>query len=117
MNRSCTAFVLTLALAACTAKVGDDCASNTDCGRTLVCDLAQPEGYCTLLGCRTNECPDEGVCVHFADGTAACMFRCKDDSDCRDGYTCVSNFGDAPFCNGTSYTPPPATTSGKLHTP
>ena len=91
-------------LAACAPTVGDECQTNVDCGTELTCDASQPDGYCTLQGCNTNECPDEGVCIRFPDDSSYCMKRCDSSGDCRDDYICVKNYGDAPFCNAAEYT-------------
>lgn len=98
---------LALALTACASQVGDACEQNTDCGTDLSCDLSQPEGYCTAGPCRPNECPDEAACIEFSDSSSFCMLRCDDKSDCRDGYECVTTFGDVAFCNATQPPLPP----------
>ncbi len=96
--------VLLFSLAtACAAAVGDECSSNTDCGRELVCDTSMPGGYCTRSNCETSSCPEEGVCIEFPDQSRFCMLRCEGGSDCRDGYQCVSNWGDLPFCSAAPY--------------
>ena len=88
----------------CTAEVGDECSTNTDCGTELFCDSSMAGGYCTRTPCEPNECPEEAVCIRFDDNSTYCMRRCEADGDCRDGYVCVSNFGDAPFCSQVQYT-------------
>jgi hypothetical protein len=112
---------LTLAAAAfaaagCQPHIGDKCVLSTDCsvngGR--LCDLSQPGGYCTILNCGDNSCPDDAVCVVFQSsvpgcayddyqspartGRSFCMQHCSRDSDCRQdqGYVC-RNPTEAPW--------------------
>lgn len=101
MKRVVYAILLTL-LAGCAAKVGDKCETNTDCGVELSCDLSQPDGYCTASPCQANECPEEAACITFNDQSTFCMARCDDDSDCRSGYVCVTDYGDVAFCNASA---------------
>jgi len=90
----------------CAAEVGDECSTNTDCGTELFCDSSMAGGYCTRSPCETNQCPEEAVCIRFDDNSTYCMKRCDSDGDCRGGYVCVREFGDAPFCNQVQYTEP-----------
>jgi hypothetical protein len=98
------------ALLGCTPAVGDRCTLSTDCSvqGNRVCDTSEPGGYCTLLGCTPNACPDNAACVEFGAsvpgcayddyqapsrvGRSMCMKTCGSNSDCResDGYTCAS---------------------------
>ena len=95
-------------LAGCTPGIGDKCTLSTDCSvtGTLVCDTSQPGGYCTVLNCTDDSCPNSAVCVMFQStvpgcayddyqspsrtGRSFCMEHCSQDSDCRqsDGYIC-----------------------------
>lgn len=56
--------------AACSSEIGDSCLVGTDCSPNgdRTCDLSQDDGYCTVLGCDYNTCPDEAVCVRFFVG-------------------------------------------------
>lgn len=81
----------------CGPSIGDDCKSSLDCSQqnNRVCDRQQPGGYCTLIGCENNSCPDDAVCVTFRPepqrlASTWCMATCDDDGDCRDdqGYRC-----------------------------
>ena len=83
----------------CQAVVGDACEINTDCGTEMYCERSMPEGYCTVKTCEVIDCPDFGVCVTFDLDNSFCMMPCEADVDCREGYTCVTNFGPHPFCN------------------
>lgn len=63
------ALCLVVLAAACGKEIGDECASNLDCGDgtdvNRVCDLSSPGGYCTELGCDYDTCAEEAVCVRF----------------------------------------------------
>jgi hypothetical protein len=98
-----------VSLGACTPKIGDKCVLSTDCSiqGNRICDTAQPNGYCTVINCAANSCPDQAACVMFEPqvpgcpyndyaspsrtGRTRCMAQCQQDSDCRqsDGYVCV----------------------------
>ena len=67
--------VMILALAAafgCGKEIGDACIVSTDCdpAGTRICDTTtgSKEGYCTIMGCDYNTCPEEAVCVRFFTG-------------------------------------------------
>jgi hypothetical protein len=104
--RGSLAFFAVLAAAACTPSIGDKCVLSTDCSvqGNLVCDNAQPGGYCTMLNCSGNSCPGGAGCVLFnaavqgcaytdrsisRTGRTFCMAQCHKDSDCRGGYICA----------------------------
>jgi hypothetical protein len=91
----------------CRPNIGDACGSATDCSSQgdRLCDITQPDGYCTIFYCEPDTCPSEAACVAFnlsldpACGSlddsrwgrfarSFCMYVCEDDSDCRDGYAC-----------------------------
>lgn len=83
-----------LAIAACAPSIGDSCGGSRDCSTTgdRVCDLAQPGGYCTILGCDPDTCPGSSLCVEwrFEPGRLAetwCMAACS--GGCRALYQCV----------------------------
>ena len=104
-------FILALAgsfaaLSGCSPKIGDACATSTDCSINgdRLCDTTQPGGYCTIFNCEPDTCPDEAVCVAFDDRIdrncppshqwsrferTYCMLRCESDEDCRAGYVCM----------------------------
>ena len=76
--------VLALLAPACGKEIGDPCATNVDCqqDQTRDCDLSQPGGYCTLLGCDEKLCPSEAVCIRvFPYETPGAP--CQADSDCK----------------------------------
>jgi hypothetical protein len=102
------AALAAVAAVACTPHIGDKCTINTDCSisNTRQCDTSQPSGYCTIISCGPNSCPDNAACVLFGanvpgcpyddyaaparTGRTYCMQTCQSDSDCRhdDGYRC-----------------------------
>ena len=54
----------------CSKEIGDSCFINSDCdiNGLRICDNAANGGYCTILGCDYDTCPDESVCVRFYAG-------------------------------------------------
>jgi hypothetical protein len=108
-------LLLALALAgaalvvACTPKIGDKCQISTDCSvrGDRLCDISQPNGYCTQVNCQGGSCPlDESSCVLFESAVPGCtyddragplgsrvarsfcMANCTSNGDCRSGYVC-----------------------------
>jgi hypothetical protein len=69
MRKSLIPLVLALA-AGCGQEIGDSCVLSTDCSTdgTRTCDSSTEGGYCTILGCDYNTCPDEAICVAFFSG-------------------------------------------------
>jgi hypothetical protein len=99
-----------LGAVACTPKIGDKCQVSTDCSvqGDRLCDISQPDGYCTQLNCHSASCPpDEGSCVLFDSAIPGCGFddrasplgsrvarssciaNCTTNNDCRSGYVCA----------------------------
>jgi hypothetical protein len=100
-------LVLGLFGTGCTPTVGSSCELSTDCGTTgqLVCDTSEIGGYCTVVDCLPNECPDNAGCILFNFAIPGCgisrqdpsrisqpfcMATCSSDSDCRAGYICAN---------------------------
>ncbi len=100
----------------CNAKIGDGCSYDVDCSPDgdRICDNSQPGGYCLILTCSPDQCPEEAVCVEFVtpspewdaggdtDNAGAlyeqlepnrirtyCLRRCKTDGGCRGAYHCA----------------------------
>jgi len=118
MNRGFALLGLAFALgsSACSPTIGASCTQSTDCSSqgNRVCDNSQPEGYCTVIGCADNSCPDHAVCVSFGVTLPGCSYNdyvapartaetfclehCQSDSDCRasEGYVCIDPKG-PPF--------------------
>jgi hypothetical protein len=101
------ALTLALGLGGCTPSIGDKCVLSTDCSLQgdRLCDTSEPGGYCTVLNCASNSCPNSAVCVMFnaavpgcayndrslsRTGRTFCMAQCQSNSDCRDGYICAN---------------------------
>jgi len=101
-------LVLLAALCACQPEIGDACKNASDCSvqEQRTCDTTYPGGYCTVLGCDADTCPDEAACVAFQDVVSVapecaslqarprlqrtvCMKKCSNHGDCRGGYACV----------------------------
>jgi len=90
---------IAFSLLACQAEIGDSCNDNVDCSPDgdRICDLSQPNGYCTVPDCEPGSCPGEGVCVRFWDGPHTrswCMRECDGDGDCRSKYYCAAGFSE-----------------------
>lgn len=104
------ALALALLSMGCLPKVGDHCTTSLDCSQTgqRICDVSQPNGYCTVFNCEPDTCPDSAACVAFnnnidpACGTqddgqwprferTFCVKPCSSNSDCREGegFECV----------------------------
>jgi hypothetical protein len=101
------AVLMTLFGLGCTPKVGDSCVLSTDCGSAgnLVCDTSEFDGYCTLVDCVSDQCPNNGACILFSPSVPGCgyndrqqgsrisvpfcMATCNTNSDCRVGYVCA----------------------------
>jgi hypothetical protein len=60
-----------MANTACGSEIGDSCIVSADCdpSGTRFCDNTSEDGYCTVIGCDYNTCPDEAVCVRFFVGS------------------------------------------------
>jgi len=92
----------------CKPQIGDKCTVSTNCSSTgdRLCDVTQPDGYCTKFNCEPGSCPEDSVCVNFGttlsplEGCAPsqgnspykrsfCMANCGSNGDCRAGYECL----------------------------
>jgi hypothetical protein len=95
-------------LCGCQPEIGDACSNASDCSvqEQRTCDTTYPGGYCTVLGCDADTCPEEAACIAFQSVLSAapecaspqvrprlqrtvCMKKCSRDSECRGGYECV----------------------------
>lgn len=99
----CALFVLLASAllgsaSACAPEIGDECENSTDCSVNgdRFCDVAQPGGYCTMIGCDPDACPDDALCVEWRfeptrSAETWCMKSCGDGGDCDRGssYLCV----------------------------
>jgi hypothetical protein len=71
------ALVLSIAAlgGACGHDIGDACKSSVDCdpNGTRSCDLSQPGGYCTVVGCDETSCPSGSTCIRTFPETLLAM--------------------------------------------
>jgi len=72
-----------LAAAACGREIGDECVTAADCNPngSRSCDVSQPGGYCTVMGCDQKSCPEEAVCIRYFPAeflTLPCNPCCED---------------------------------------
>jgi hypothetical protein len=116
------ALALGIALVACKPEIGKACTVSTDCSQVgdRLCDVSQPDGYCTIFNCEptasnaATKCPDEAACIGFDSnpspvmgcendlgstpyGRSFCMKKCDNGHDCRAGYRCVDLANDPRF--------------------
>lgn len=116
-SRFLGALLVALLALGCQRRIGDRCNTNQECsGETQrLCDISQPDGYCTVLNCSPTSCPSgESVCVTFGSAVSPlpgcqngskvspyarslCMKFCATDSDCRAGYKCTDVSGADPW--------------------
>src|SRR5688572_19426279 len=94
--------VLGLGLVGCGATVGDACTTDKECGDKGICIHQDhtPGGYCSqsCVPGKDDTCPSGSTCVSEGASTdvSVCFLRCKDATDCRDGYQCVGGFKENP---------------------
>ena len=100
------AFALGALFVGCAPEIGDSCKSSVDCSvqGDRICDETLPNGYCTVLNCDPDSCPNGARCVEWRGGfdrTAirVRMKRCNGEGGCRDGYECIGE-ADVPLENG-----------------
>lgn len=101
-------FAALLFGAGCGQEIGDACSLSTDCSPQgdRHCDLSSPGGYCTVIGCAYDTCPDDSVCIRFFS-SAAVNRPCTDDTGCSPdelctlGGQCVPRSSELRFCMKT----------------
>jgi len=99
---------LALAASACGSEIGDSCFVSSDCSPNgdRLCEMSfDSEGYCTVLGCDENTCPDEAVCVRFFTNTFAnkpCFPNTEDTGtdDCAPDELCAAD--ESATCDNAS---------------
>jgi hypothetical protein len=109
--RATFALLLLLGTAACGDEIGDECSLSTDCATdgSRICDTSSPGGYCTILGCDFDTCPDEAVCVRFfsiGETNRTCEPRgsgdeCTADEVCTLSGFCAPRTAEVHFCMKT----------------
>lgn len=99
-------FAFAALFVGCAPEIGDSCKSSIDCSvqGDRICDETLPNGYCTVLNCNPDACPNGARCVEWRGGfdrTAirVCMKRCTGSGGCREGYECIGE-ADIPLENG-----------------
>jgi hypothetical protein len=98
-------------LGACGDKIGDACQVSSECSSQgdRLCDTTSPDGYCTVVGCDFDTCPEEAVCVRFfgvANSDRPCDPQtedsstddCTPDEVCSLSDTCVPRTAEVRFC-------------------
>jgi hypothetical protein len=101
-------------VAGCGYSIGDSCIVSTDCSAdgTRICDIAEPDGYCTLQGCDYNTCPSDSECVRFFTGSFAnepCNYETENDTTddcsldelCSLADQCVPRVAEVRYCMAT----------------
>lgn len=96
---------------ACGKKIGDDCKTSFDCNPNSsdrTCDIAQPGGYCTIVGCDEHSCPDGSECIRFFPRlylTTTCdpaqpsaQSPCGADELCIPGGKCAPRASERRYC-------------------
>ena len=114
MSRFAVVLLVALATGACGQEIGDECTLSTDCssGGDRFCDTSSPGGYCTIIGCDVNSCPEESVCVRFFTDTVsdrACdqatedrgADACTADEFCTLAGSCAPRNAELRFCMRT----------------
>lgn len=103
-------FILLLLAPGCKDEIGDSCSVASDCSQDgdRICDNTQHNGYCTVLGCDYDTCPDESVCVRFysvGDTGVPCDNATEDVStdDCGSSERCALGGFCVPVASETRY--------------
>ena len=81
----------------CSRDIGDSCSTSVDCdpNGTRSCDLSQPGGYCTIVGCTETSCPSGSACIRVfptqflvttctpdCEDIPPCSLTCPDPANC-----------------------------------
>ena len=121
-------IVLASVANACSKHIGDQCAQNIECSLNAdrTCDTTQPNGYCTVVDCDPNQCPDNALCVEFDSNTPRlarryCVESCanpndpqhRGDGNCGSGDVCLPV---VPTCPADAGPPPCVSESGMYAT-
>ena len=106
--KSASALLIPVLLAlgglGCGKKIGDQCQTASDCdpSGSRICDLSQPGGYCTVLGCDETSCPSEATCIRYFP---APFLNKPCNPYCEDRHTLATLDGGAPV-DAAVVTPP-----------
>jgi hypothetical protein len=99
-----------LAFAGCGDEIGDSCKLSSDCSPDgdRLCDTSSLDGYCTVLGCDFESCPEESTCVKFYTGVfdnrpcdRADAGACNLDEVCTLEGFCAPRTNEIRFCMKT----------------
>jgi hypothetical protein len=112
--RSIVFVVLASVAAGCGYQIGESCIVDTDCSAdgSRVCDETEPSGYCTIIGCDYNTCPESSECVRFYTGAFSnepCDYQnedvsddaCSYDEECSLANLCVPRAAEIRYCMAT----------------
>lgn len=111
------ALALVPVLGGCGSEIGDSCGVSLDCDPSnssdRVCDLSSAGGYCTIIGCDHESCPEGSVCIRFYVASfenAPCDFAnedigavndCGPDEVCAFTGQCVPATSEVRYCMRT----------------
>ena len=112
--RQVLCVVLSIGTLSCGSKIGDSCKISNDCSQEgdRLCDLSSPGGYCTVLGCDHDTCPNGSVCIRFfssvltnlpCDPTTEDIDTddCAIDDVCTLAGICVPRSSEVRYCMST----------------
>ena len=100
----------------CGSEIGDSCSVNLDCDPSnsngRVCDLSSAGGYCTIVGCDHDSCPEGSVCIRFyvasfentpCDPATEDLTSddCSTDEVCAFKGQCVPSTSEVRYCMAT----------------
>lgn len=82
-SRIAALVVCAIVASACGREIGDECIAAAECNPngSRQCDISQPGGYCTIMGCDEKSCPEEAVCIRYFPTeflTLPCNACCED---------------------------------------
>jgi hypothetical protein len=99
------------AAVACGHEIGDECTISSECSPQgdRICDSSQRGGYCTIIGCDYDTCPEEAVCVRFfpaGNATILCEHvtedvesdACTPDEICTLAGYCAPRAAEVRYC-------------------
>ncbi|MGM0595730.1 MAG: hypothetical protein ACQES9_01700 [Myxococcota bacterium] len=77
--------------------LGSECDAETNCQG--ICNLGLPDGMCVEICDEQTPC-EEGTCVDFTETQSFCLPSCQENSECREGYSCIENICRPPATFG-----------------